>query len=63
MTPNCWLEERNALTAVLRAPAFRLSVAYKTGPMDTPKVAVPRNTATKHTEQSAHQAAIWVAYR
>ena len=49
------------MTAVLRAPAFRLSVAYKTGPMDTPKVAVPRNTATKHTEQSAHQAAIWVA--
>ena len=43
MTPNCWLEERNALTAVLRAPAFRLSVAYKTAPMDTPKVAVPRN--------------------
>ena len=31
------------MTAVLRASAFRLSVAYKTGPMDTPKVAVPRN--------------------
>ena len=43
MSNNCWLEERNALTAVLRAPAFRLSVAYKTAPMDTPKVAVPRN--------------------
>jgi hypothetical protein len=31
------------VTAVLRASAFRLSVAFKTGPMDTPKVAVPRN--------------------
>jgi len=44
LSNNCWLEERNALTAVLRAPAFRLSVAYKTALMDTPKVAVPRNT-------------------
>ena len=32
------------MTAVLRASAFRLSVAFKTGPMDTPKVAVPRNS-------------------
>ena len=36
------------MTAVLRASAFRLSVAYKTGPMHTPKVAVPRNNNTEN---------------
>jgi hypothetical protein len=39
------------VTAVLRAPAFRLSVAYKTGPMDTPKVAVPRNNRCREVSQ------------